>query len=291
MDFQQAEGKFQQLKAGFEDGELTETEFKAQLEELMVQDEGGSWWMIGYETEQWYRHDGENWVQADPPGMPSKITSPAVTPEPQADEDVSVKTAHQERTESDQVQKQKAMRVPAPVQAPKPKSRNWMVFGVIGFIAVVLCIAVGAWIFSLINPPVVQKVTPEPPATEEPAPTEEPALTEEPAPEEIENSLNGTWVGLLDEPAKDFDYNFDMTINQDYNSQTFTGKIGFTCANCNEENYSILDGTWDGFNFRFRESEGRHFWGTYENGHMIGFVAWNCYDCSHWGTFDLEKSK
>ncbi len=67
MDFRQAENKFKQLKAQFEGGELTETEFKDQLEELMVQDEAGSWWMIGYETEQWYRHDGSDWVQADPP--------------------------------------------------------------------------------------------------------------------------------------------------------------------------------------------------------------------------------
>jgi len=67
MDFRQAESKFKQLKAQFEAGKLTETEFKNQLEELMVQDEAGSWWMIGFETEQWYRHDGSEWVQADPP--------------------------------------------------------------------------------------------------------------------------------------------------------------------------------------------------------------------------------
>lgn len=67
MDFQQAEKKFKQLKAQFEAGKLTEAEFKEQLEELMVQDEGGNWWMIGFETERWYQHDGTNWVQADPP--------------------------------------------------------------------------------------------------------------------------------------------------------------------------------------------------------------------------------
>jgi alpha-glucoside transport system substrate-binding protein len=72
MDFQQAEKRFKQLKAQFEAGTLTETEFKTQLEELMVQDERGDWWMIGYETERWYRHDGTNWVQADPPGKGSQ---------------------------------------------------------------------------------------------------------------------------------------------------------------------------------------------------------------------------
>lgn len=67
MDFEQAEKNFKQLKVQFEAGNLTESEFKSRLEELMVQDEAGTWWMIGYETEKWYRNDGEEWVQAEPP--------------------------------------------------------------------------------------------------------------------------------------------------------------------------------------------------------------------------------
>ena len=63
MDFKQAEKKFKQLKAQFEMGELPEAEFKNQLEKLMIRDEQGSWWIIGYETGRWYRHDGTSWVQ------------------------------------------------------------------------------------------------------------------------------------------------------------------------------------------------------------------------------------
>jgi len=75
MDFQQAGRKFKQLKAQFKAGKITESEFKARLEDLMVQDETGTWWMIGYETEKWYRNDGEEWVQADPPAdMAQKTT-------------------------------------------------------------------------------------------------------------------------------------------------------------------------------------------------------------------------
>jgi hypothetical protein len=69
MDFNQAEKRFKQLKAKFEAGELADTEFKKQLEELMIQDERGYWWMIGYETEQWYRNDGTDWMQSDPPAI------------------------------------------------------------------------------------------------------------------------------------------------------------------------------------------------------------------------------
>ena len=67
MNFKQAEKKFRQFKAQFEAGALTENAFKAKLEKLMIQDERGDWWMIGYETELWYRNDGEDWVQAEPP--------------------------------------------------------------------------------------------------------------------------------------------------------------------------------------------------------------------------------
>ena len=63
MNFQQAEEKFKQLKAQFVAEGLTEDEFKSQLKDLMVQDDHGNWWMIGYETEQWYRHNGTDWVQ------------------------------------------------------------------------------------------------------------------------------------------------------------------------------------------------------------------------------------
>jgi hypothetical protein len=67
MDFSQVEAEFQRLKGQFEAGALTETEFKAQLKDLMAQDEQGRWWMIGYETGQWYYNDGEKWVRSEPP--------------------------------------------------------------------------------------------------------------------------------------------------------------------------------------------------------------------------------
>jgi hypothetical protein len=39
---------------------------------MMVQDGQGRWWMIGYETGQWYYHDGEKWVS----GTPTTSTGP-----------------------------------------------------------------------------------------------------------------------------------------------------------------------------------------------------------------------
>jgi hypothetical protein len=98
MDFKQAGEKFAYLKAGFEAGIFSESEFKSKLEDLMVRDEQGQWWMIGYETERWYRYDGTNWVQADPPSSASPAAAPVMAPPP------SAKTA----------------RVQEPIQAPSP---------------------------------------------------------------------------------------------------------------------------------------------------------------------------
>ncbi len=67
MDFFQVERTFAELKAQYEAGDLSEEEFKAQLQELMVQDEQDRWWIIGYKSGLWYYHDGQQWIQDDPP--------------------------------------------------------------------------------------------------------------------------------------------------------------------------------------------------------------------------------
>ena len=65
--FAQIEGEVARLRQALVAGRLTEQQVKAQLHELMVQDEHGNWWMVGYETGKWYRHDGTDWVLSDPP--------------------------------------------------------------------------------------------------------------------------------------------------------------------------------------------------------------------------------
>jgi formylglycine-generating enzyme required for sulfatase activity len=76
-DFSQVEAEFQKLKAQYEAGTLTEAEFKAQLEKLMLQDEQGRWWMIGYETCRWYYHDGKTWVRGEPPQVAAQAQARA----------------------------------------------------------------------------------------------------------------------------------------------------------------------------------------------------------------------
>jgi hypothetical protein len=47
-------------------GQMGVDQVKDRLKDLMVQDEAGQWWTVGYETWQWYHYDGHSWVRADP---------------------------------------------------------------------------------------------------------------------------------------------------------------------------------------------------------------------------------
>ena len=93
LNFQEAEGEYKKLKAQLDAGTLTEEQFEARLQAVMVQDQQGRWWTIGGATGQWYVHDGVNWVIGEPsaptpppPGRPSgaapeaKATPPPVPP-------------------------------------------------------------------------------------------------------------------------------------------------------------------------------------------------------------------
>ncbi len=104
------------LKAQYDAGALSEAEFKVQLEDLMMQDEQGRWWMIGYETGQWYVHDGERWLRAEP-SIPQK----KLAKEPARREAAAPKLTHSE------------------VVAPSP-ARKWPVgwiVAVLGLVAVI----------------------------------------------------------------------------------------------------------------------------------------------------------
>ena len=61
------EDLFRKLKAKVEAGTISEDEFEAQLREFLFQDESGTYWTVGAQTENWYRHENGDWVRASPP--------------------------------------------------------------------------------------------------------------------------------------------------------------------------------------------------------------------------------
>ncbi len=67
MTFAEVEDRYRTLRQRFDAGALSEADFKARLEDLMIEDGQGRWWIIGYETGQWYVREGEQWVPGAPP--------------------------------------------------------------------------------------------------------------------------------------------------------------------------------------------------------------------------------
>jgi hypothetical protein len=83
------EDLFRELKAKVEAGTISEDEFEAQLREFLFQDESGTYWTVGAQTENWYRHENGDWVRGSPPptlkraagkDQESGVESPAARP-------------------------------------------------------------------------------------------------------------------------------------------------------------------------------------------------------------------
>src|SRR5512142_1366414 len=80
MNFQEAEKAYQDLRAQYSAGKLSNTDFEAEVSKLKVQDADGRWWQIGVQSGDWYVHDGTKWSKATPPVRPS--TPPPSTAPP-----------------------------------------------------------------------------------------------------------------------------------------------------------------------------------------------------------------
>ncbi|MHB1318614.1 MAG: hypothetical protein ACYCYF_08365 [Anaerolineae bacterium] len=47
---------------------ISEDVARSRLEDLMLQDSAGTWWMVGTRSGSWYRYDGTAWVPSPRPG-------------------------------------------------------------------------------------------------------------------------------------------------------------------------------------------------------------------------------
>lgn len=99
-------------------------------------------------------------------------------------------------------------------------------------------------------------------------------------------SIGGTWIGQLVEKTGDQrTFVSVILIAHEAGSSTFTGHIYTYYHSALLSDRDLIEGTFDGRNFRVRDEEGRHYWGTIHGGRALdGEVAWNCYDCASWGT-------
>jgi hypothetical protein len=67
MDFQQADRRYADLKQQYDNGALSDEEFRAELEQTAVQDAEGRWWVKHRDTGAWHYQAGDTWVQGTPP--------------------------------------------------------------------------------------------------------------------------------------------------------------------------------------------------------------------------------
>jgi hypothetical protein len=72
MDFREADRRYTELKQQYDNGNLSDEEFRTQLEESAVQDAEGRWWVKHRDTGAWYYQDGDTWV----PGTPYREPGP-----------------------------------------------------------------------------------------------------------------------------------------------------------------------------------------------------------------------
>lgn len=66
--FRETERQVALLRTRYDNGDIDYEQLQSQLQELQVLDENDQWWMVGVETNDWYRYDQEtqNWVTGYP---------------------------------------------------------------------------------------------------------------------------------------------------------------------------------------------------------------------------------
>src|SRR5918997_194693 len=97
IDFQEADRRYAELARQRDAGTISDEEFDAKRQQLMVQDGEGRWWAKLGEPEEWYYRDGSAWVPGTPPGYREATHEPA-TDSPTAQTPSSPKGAEGAKT-------------------------------------------------------------------------------------------------------------------------------------------------------------------------------------------------
>ncbi len=77
--FRDTELRVRALRAQYMAGRITRDDLQTQLKQLMILDNNQVWWMMGVETDTWYKFENNEWVAATPPVGPKKGAPPTMT--------------------------------------------------------------------------------------------------------------------------------------------------------------------------------------------------------------------
>lgn len=67
--FKQTEERVHALRRQYRAGQMSREQLQTELRSLMVLDENNVWWMLGVETDTWYKFDNGQWVAARPAAL------------------------------------------------------------------------------------------------------------------------------------------------------------------------------------------------------------------------------
>lgn len=83
--FLETEAQVRGLRMRHQSGQITRDELQSELRKLLILDDNQNWWMMGVDTDTWYRYDNQvnDWVQDTPPrptarpsrGLPTETSS------------------------------------------------------------------------------------------------------------------------------------------------------------------------------------------------------------------------
>jgi membrane peptidoglycan carboxypeptidase len=65
--YSEVEAKVAELRGQYQAGQINRQQLQEQLRGMMILDEAGRWWMLGVESDRWYRFDGKDWLPDEPP--------------------------------------------------------------------------------------------------------------------------------------------------------------------------------------------------------------------------------
>jgi penicillin-binding protein 1C len=65
--YHDAEARTRDLRRQYENGQISREDLQNELKKAMVLDENRVWWMLGVESEGWYRYENGQWVMGEPP--------------------------------------------------------------------------------------------------------------------------------------------------------------------------------------------------------------------------------
>jgi membrane peptidoglycan carboxypeptidase len=64
--YRQSEARARTLKSQFNAGLISRETLEAELKKLMILEDGRVWWMIGVQSDQWYKYENNQWIPATP---------------------------------------------------------------------------------------------------------------------------------------------------------------------------------------------------------------------------------